>query len=80
VCDVFFAIKTLKASQEDTFAAEDAMVQVIAVAAGKVRVMIAGQEAFSIGAHGVWKLGAGHECKVHNVMYGDAVLHITTIV
>jgi hypothetical protein len=78
--DVSFGLKTVKASKECKFAAEPGTVVAIAVATGKVQVEIQGAELFSIGPHGVWKVKPGQECSVRNLLYGDAVLHITTII
>ncbi|RYO88846.1 hypothetical protein DL764_008674 [Monosporascus ibericus] len=48
------------------------------VAAGKVKVKMHGEE-FTIGPHGMFKVGPGVECTAINTLYVDAMLHISVL-
>ncbi|RYP76646.1 hypothetical protein DL769_003606 [Monosporascus sp. CRB-8-3] len=48
------------------------------VAAGKVKVKMHDEE-FTIGPHGMFKVGPGVECTAINMLYLDAVLHISVL-
>ncbi|RYP15293.1 hypothetical protein DL765_005817 [Monosporascus sp. GIB2] len=48
------------------------------VAAGKVKVKMHDEE-FTIGPHGMFKVGPGVECTAINTLYVDAMLHISVL-
>ncbi|RYP20108.1 hypothetical protein DL767_009525 [Monosporascus sp. MG133] len=48
------------------------------VAAGKVKVKMHGEE-FTIGPHGMFKVGPGVECIAINTLYVDAMLHVSVL-
>ncbi|RYP62450.1 hypothetical protein DL770_009588 [Monosporascus sp. CRB-9-2] len=48
------------------------------VASGKVKVKMHGEE-FTIGPHGMFKVGPGVECTAINTLYVDAMLHISVL-
>jgi hypothetical protein len=77
--DVSFGVATLKAGASHAFTPSEGTTRLFAVAAGKVRVDVAGRAEFTIGAHGLWQLGPDDSCSVRNPLYSDAVLHITTV-
>lgn len=51
----------------------------LAAAAGKLRVRVAGEPEFAIGAHGVFRIAPGAACSVVNRCYADVVLHVTVL-
>lgn len=74
--DVTFRVEVISSGSSTRWEGNSRRMRVCSVATGKMRVRIGGEDEFSIGHHGMFKVAAGKGCVVQNLMYGDAVLHI----
>lgn len=75
--DVLFRVEVITSGSSTRRVADRGRMRVCSVAAGKVRVRVEGEDEFSVGLHGMFKVRAGKACVVQNRLYEDAVLHIS---
>ncbi|KAL2134695.1 hypothetical protein VTI74DRAFT_11099 [Chaetomium olivicolor] len=77
--DVAFRVDTISAGNTLTLEADANQIRLCSVAAGKVSVTIGGEEGFSVGPHGMFKVKPGVACTVKNGLYLEAVVHIVVL-
>lgn len=75
--DVAFRVEVVSSGSPVRWQVGRNRMRICSVAAGKVRVRIEGENEFSIGHHGMFKVRSGKGCVVQNRLYGDAVLHVS---
>lgn len=77
--DVSFRVDTIKSGHKLEFEANTSNTRYCSVAAGKLRVSIAGQPEFVIGPHGVFKIKPGVKAWAQNRLYIDSVVHVVSV-
>lgn len=74
-----FAVLHLPGGATHTWTSDETALRVCSVAVGKLHVTM-GSKDFTIGAHGMWRIRGGEICEVANLNYGEAVVHISTVI
>ncbi|KAL1847811.1 hypothetical protein VTK73DRAFT_10261 [Phialemonium thermophilum] len=71
-----FRVAVVSSGASIRWESASARTRICSVAEGKVRVRMEGEQEFSIGRHGMFKVPGNRSCVISNRFYADAVLHI----
>ncbi|ROV91988.1 hypothetical protein VSDG_07615 [Cytospora chrysosperma] len=80
VCkEAAFRVEIIRSGHSQQFRFKNDTLCLCSIASGKLRVKMDGEDPFTIGSHGMFRILPGSACVVENEVYDDVTMHVTSI-